>query len=204
MLRKMLVAPLVVGALVVGTMIPAGATGPGTNNRTIVDILVAKSSTNGFDHRPWDYDLLIKAASTAGLVDALANPDADLTVFAPNDAAFVRTARDLGYTGTNEAGAWDFLVTALTGLGAGDPVPVLKNILLYHVAGERIGAVKVVFSSKIDTLLGASFGVRKGIVLVDKDPQLPNPFLNLGAVNIRAKNGVINTVTRVLIPVYIA
>lgn len=201
MLRKMLVVPFVVGALVAGAMVPAGATGSGTNNRTIVDVLVKKSSTNGFDHRAWDYDLLLEAATTAGLADELGNPDADLTVFAPNDAAFVRTARDLGYSGTSESGAWSFLVTALTDLGGGDPIPVLTNILLYHVAEGRIGAVKVVFSSEIDTLLGAGFGVRRGIVLVDKDPQLPNPFLNLGAVNLRAKNGVVHTVSRVLIPV---
>jgi hypothetical protein len=43
--------------------------------------------------------------------------------------------------------------------------------------------------------------VRRGIVLVDEDPQLPNPFLALGAVNLRAQNGVIHTISRVLIPV---
>jgi uncharacterized surface protein with fasciclin (FAS1) repeats len=201
MLRKILVAPLMVGALVAGAAIPVGATGSGENRRSIVDVLVAKSSTKGFDHRPADYDLLIKAVTTADLVDPLADPDADLTVFAPNDAAFVRTARDLGYTGSSESGAWNFLVQALTGLGGGDPIPVLTNILLYHVAADRIGAVKVVFSSRIDTLLGASFGVRRGIVLVDEEPQLPNPFLTLGAVNIRTGNGVIHTISRVLIPV---
>jgi serralysin len=201
MLRKMLVAPLMVGALVAGVAIPVAATGSGENQRTIVDVLVDKSSTKGFDHRPADYDLLIQAVTTADLVDPLADPDGDLTVFAPNDAAFLRTAQDLGYTGSSESGAWSFLVQALTDLGGGDPVPVLKNILLYHVADQRIGAVKVVFSPSIDTLLGASFGVRRGIVLVDKDPQVANPFLSLGAVNIRAKNGVIHTISRVLIPV---
>ena len=39
----------------------------------------------------------------AGLVDALADPHAALTVFAPTDAAFVSLARDLGFTGTTEA-----------------------------------------------------------------------------------------------------
>ncbi len=203
MFAKMLVAPLVVGALVAGATVPAGATGSHGSDRTVVDVLVAKSSTRGFDGDRSDYDLLIKAAATAGLVDALGDPDADLTVFAPNDAAFVRTARDLGFKGTSESGAWSFLVAALTGLGGGDPVPVLRNILLYHVAEGRIGAVKVVFSSKIDTLLGATIGVRRGIVLVDKDPQLPNPFLRLGEVNTRASNGVVHPISRVLIPVNI-
>jgi uncharacterized surface protein with fasciclin (FAS1) repeats len=197
----MLAVPILAAALVAGASLPAGATGSGQNTRTIVDVVVAKSSTNGFDHRPWDYDLLIRAATTAGLVDELADPDAELTVFAPNDAAFVRTARDLGYTGTSERGAWNFLVAALTDLGGGDPLPVLRNVLLYHVSEGRTGAVKVVFSSSIDTLLGASIGVRRGIVLVDKDPQVPNPLLLLGAVNVPARNGVIHTITRVLVPV---
>jgi serralysin len=201
MFRKLLVAPLVAGALVIGAAIPASANGSNPPTRTIVDFLVAESSTKGFDHVRSDYDLLIKAAATVDLVDALADRDADLTVFAPNDAAFVRTARDLGFSGTSEAGAWNFLVTALTGLGGGDPVPVLRNILLYHVAEGRISAVKVVFSSEVDTLLGPSIGVRRGIVLVDQDPQVPNPLLSLGAVNKRASNGVVHTITRVLIPI---
>jgi uncharacterized surface protein with fasciclin (FAS1) repeats len=62
----------------------------------------------------------------------VSNPTANLTVFAPNDRAFVRLARDLGFTGTTEAAAWQFLVGALTQLGNGDPIPVLTNVLLYH------------------------------------------------------------------------
>jgi uncharacterized surface protein with fasciclin (FAS1) repeats len=201
MLRRLLAVPMVAGALVAGACIPAGATGSGQNTRTIAEVVVAKSSANGFDHRPWDYDVLIRAATTAGLVDELADRDAELTVFAPNDAAFVRTARDLGYTGTSESGAWSFLVAALTDLGGGDPLPVLRDVLLYHVSEGRTGAVRVVFSSSIDTVLGASIGVRRGIVLVDKDPQLPNPLLKLGAVNVPASNGVVHTITRVLVPV---
>lgn len=169
-------------------------------NKTVVSVLIARSSADGFDSRGHDYDILIKAVQTADLVDALNDPAAKLTVFAPNDAAFMRTARSLGFAGGSEEETWNFLVTALTGLGGGDPIPVLKNILLYHVAPERLGPVKVILSSEINTLLGETFGV-KVLQLIDKDPQLPNPYLNPFAININAGKSVIHGITRVLLPV---
>jgi uncharacterized surface protein with fasciclin (FAS1) repeats len=199
MFKKLFLAPLVL-AIVAVMAAPAGAHPTSTTPGTIVDVLVAKSTTHGFDTNHRDYDILIKAATTADLVGALSDPNAKLTLFAPDDAAFIRTARSLGYTGWTEQGTWDFLVTALTGLGNGDPIPVLKTVLLYHVAPKKLGALQVIFSSKVDTLAGASFDVRL-IKLVDKAPNLTNPTLNVFALNQRASNGVIHGITRVLIPV---
>ena len=207
MFRKAFLAPVVL-AIVAVMAVPAGATwgwgggGGGSKPGTIVDVLVAKSSTDGFDQNPRDYDILIQAATTADLVGALSDPSAQLTVFAPDDAAFVRTARTLGFTGSDEEGAWNFLVGAFTQLGNGDPIPVLTTVLLYHVAPERLGALQVVFSRQIDTLADvadASFGVRL-FQLIDNAPKLPNPYLNISALNQRASNGVIHGITRVLIP----
>jgi uncharacterized surface protein with fasciclin (FAS1) repeats len=202
-LRKWLTAPIIVGALVAGTAVPAGAWGGSAPApKTIAQVLLARSGTGGFDANPHDYDILIKAAQTAGLVGALDDPHAQLTVFAPDDAAFVRTARSLGYTGWSEAGAWDFLVGALTRLGNGNPVPVLKSILLYHVVAGRLSALQVLFAGRITTLSGVTFDVRF-LQLVDQAPKLPNPSLNPFELNIRASNGVIHGITRVLIPVNI-
>lgn len=201
MIRKMFLAPALAIALVVVAAAPAVAWSPsGSQPGTIVDVLVAKSGTHGLDRNHSDYDILIKAVTTAGLVGPLSDPAASLTLFAPDDAAFIRTARSLGFTGWDEQGTWDFLVSALTGLGNGDPIPVLKTVLLYHVAPVKLGALRVIFSQKIDTLAGASFDVRF-IKLVDKAPKLTNPSLNIFALNQRASNGVIHGITRVLIPV---
>jgi serralysin len=200
--RKAFLAPVVL-AIVAVMAVPAGATwgrGGGSRPGTIVDVLVAKSSTDGFDQNPRDYDILITAATAADLVGALSDPAAQLTLFAPDDAAFVRTAQSLGFTGWDEEGAWNFLVGALTQLGNGDPIPVLTTVLLYHVAPERLGVFRVLFSRQIDTLANASFGVRF-IQLVDNAPKLPNPYLNVFALDQRASNGVIHGITRVLIPV---
>ena len=104
---------------------------PAANANTITDIVAA--SGGEFDKNRNDYDILLTAVITAGLAETLADPDAGFTVFAPNDRSFIRLARDLGFRGRSEQGAWEFLVAALTDLGGGNPIPVLESILLYHV-----------------------------------------------------------------------
>lgn len=204
MLRKVFVTPFVALALAAGVAAPAGATTSTAPN--VVEVLAQRSSLNGLDDNAQDYDILIKAAQTAGLVDALATTS-NITVFAPNDAAFLRTARDLGFTGSTESAAWSFLVTALGQVGAstgiGSAVDVLTVVLKYHVAPQRLGVwsmlYKGVTGGSVSTLAGASFGVRF-IQLVDLAPARPNPYLNLFALDIKASNGVIHGITRVLLP----
>lgn len=167
---------------------------------TIASFVAASGSD--FDNNPFDYDLLLKAAVTADLVGALANPEARLTLFAPNDAAFVRLARDLGFVGTSESGAWDFLVGALTTLGNGNPVPVLTDVLLYHVAPVRINAIQFILlgltNQVITTLQGGT--VRPvGLRLIDNEPDLANPTLFV-PLNVRTGNGTVHTISRVLLP----
>ena len=200
--KRYLAAPLVALVATVGVGLAAGSPAGATPQPNVVGVLAQKSSLNGFDTNRYDYDILIKAVQTANLAGALSDPAANLTVFAPDDAAFLRTARDLGYSGYSESGTWDFLVSAFTGLGGGDPIPVLTNVLLYHVRDGRLGPLQVVFSKNINTLLGSSFGVRI-LELVDNAPKLPNPYLNIFALNQGASNGVIHGITRVLIPVNI-
>jgi uncharacterized surface protein with fasciclin (FAS1) repeats len=166
--------------------------------QSITEIVAGSGGT--FDNNRYDYDILLNAVLAADLDGALADPTKKLTVFAPNDQAFMRTARDLGFTGSGEQATWDFLVAALTDIGGGDPIPVLTNILLYHVAPKDLNPFKVVFSRKIPTLLGPTIGVY-GISLIDKEPDLRNPLLNLGQLNIKATNGRIHGITRVLLPV---
>jgi uncharacterized surface protein with fasciclin (FAS1) repeats len=183
------------------------AAAPATAQNTIADVVVAASggATAGqFDNNGNDYDILLNALQTANLVAAVSNPTANLTVFAPNDRAFLRLARDLGFTGTTEAAAWQFLVGALTQLGNGDPIPVLTNVLLYHVAGERITALDVIIKSftgaRITTLLTGATIRPFFLRLIDNDPSIADPLL-IAPINLRASNGIIHGVSRVLLPI---
>ncbi|MGL4321948.1 MAG: fasciclin domain-containing protein [Paracoccaceae bacterium] len=169
---------------------------PGNDAPTISGIVAASGD---FDTNKQDFDLLLKAVQAAGLADTLNNPAADLTVFAPNDAAFMNLAKTLGFKGTTEADAFAFIVDALTLLsGGGSPIPLLTDILLYHVAPESLQASQVLSSTSITTVLGTSLGV-SGTSLVDGDPDLANP--GIIATDIQAANGVVHVIDGVLIPV---
>lgn len=198
-MKKLFLAPVLVVGLLAGSALPAGAWWWKPEPKQTIAEIVAESGGE-FDRNPYDYDMLLNAAQAAGLVDALADPHADLTLFAPNDRAFIKLAQDFGYEGRDEAGAFDAIVGALTDLGGGDPIPVLTDVLLYHVAGESLNPFQVLFSRSIDTLQGESFHVR-GIRLVDNEPDLRDPLLNIFDLDNKATNGVVHGIWRVLIPV---
>lgn len=152
-----------------------------------------------FDTDATDFDILLNAVQAAGLAGALDDPNADLTVFAPNDAAFLGLATALGFGGTDEGEAFAYIVDALTLLsGGGDPIPLLTDILLYHVSPGEQDADAVLGSTTLDTLLGTTIGV-DGASLVDNDPDVPNP--NIIDTNLDASNGIAHVIDGVLLPV---
>ena len=166
------------------------------NEPTIAEIVAA--SGGEFDSDAADFDLLLNAVQAAGLVDALADPEATLTAFAPNDAAFVGLAQALGFQGSDEAGAFGYLVDALQLLNGGvDPIGLLTDVLTYHVAPQELDSTAVLGASSIPTLLGPSLGV-DGATLVDADPDIPNPALI--ATDIAAANGIVHVLDGVLLP----
>ena len=170
-----------------------------SNSQTIARFL----SENGgaFDNDTSDYDILRRAVATADLVSALQNRDAELTLFAPNDLAFTRLARDLGYTGPrDEQAVWNFLVQALTGLGDGDPIGPLTNVLLYHVTPRNIDIAEFIQSDQIITLLdGESFRVAGFVRMIDNDPDSNNARL-FSPLNVKYSNGTVHGISRVLRP----
>ncbi|MEL7011916.1 MAG: fasciclin domain-containing protein [Pseudomonadota bacterium] len=163
---------------------------------TLTGIVAASGGV--FDTNTADFDILLNAVQAAGLAGALDDPHADLTVFAPTDAAFIELAQTLGFQGHDEGEAFAYIVEALTLLsGGGDPIPLLKDILLYHVAPESLTSDEVITSDHIATLLGANVGV-DGFSLVDNDPDIENP--ELIATDIAATNGIAHVIDGVLIP----
>lgn len=161
-MRRRLVSALLTGSLALGLFAsPVAASGD-----TIADIAIA----NG------NFTTLVTALSCTGLVPAVADPSASLTVFAPTDAAF----RTFGLTASN--------VCRL-------PKRLLTQVLTYHVAPGKVLAADVLGMRKIRMLNGLyTFpSVRHGSAYL-------NWYAKLSATDIQASNGVIHVIDSVLIP----
>lgn len=144
--------------------------GPGT----IVDVAIE----NGFD-------TLVAAVQAAGLVDALSDPDAELTVFAPTNEAFEAALAELGIT-ADELLADTELLTA---------------ILTYHVIEGVVDSAAAIAADGTDvaTLQGATIAVSVvdgGVVLTDQVDRTAN----VTAVDVAASNGIVHVIDNVILP----
>ena len=137
------------------------------------------------------FTALLAAAEKAGITSTLTAPDANLTVFAPTDAAFNTLATQLGFA---NAGA---MVNALS---ASD----LNKLLTYHVlpgikyaadlkAGGATQATAYRFAGSSTTL---ALNTSTGVVITDA----VLATAQVATSDVRADNGVIHVVNKVLIP----
>ncbi len=161
---------------------------------SVVDVAVKASGGGAPDANPSDYDLLVQAVSATGLAPVLDDESSRFTVFAPNDRAFMRLVADLsGSYPASEQAALDAVVATLG-------VDKIKNVLLYHVvAGRKLGPLQVLLAGRLTMANGGTVKPR-GLYLRDETPGLRDPRLVLSGLNIRATNGVIHTIDRVLVP----
>jgi len=120
------------------------------------------------------FSTLVGLVQKAGLADTLST--GSFTVFAPTNAAFAKVPK-----------------STLDAL-ANDPSK-LKAVLTYHVASGRLTAGKVVRRTRITTVNGASIrvSVRGKTVRLNRTAKVVK-------TNIRASNGVIHVIDRVLLP----
>ena len=124
-----------------------------------------------------DFTVLAAALRRVDLLGAVSNPDAELTVFAPDNAAFV--------------------AAGITSLDDFDDA-TLTAVLTYHVLGAKVLSTQLPESGIAETLqggniyLGNQFG---GGVLI-------NAFTNLkmDMLDIEKNNGVIHVIDRTLVP----
>jgi uncharacterized surface protein with fasciclin (FAS1) repeats len=117
-----------------------------------------------------------------GLVNLFANGKDQFTVFAPTDQAFQNL-----YAALN--------VSDITEL----PAPLVRDVLLYHVAEGRRAANSVVprrGTREITTLLGSNFAVTSSgsINAIGNTATITTP-------NISASNGIIHVIDTVLLPI---
>lgn len=164
---------------------------------TLADRLAA--SGGEFDGNSSDFDILFNAVDAAGLTDDLADPNSTLTVFAPTDNAFIVFAQSLGFEGIDEEGAFNTIVDTLTDLGGGNPIPLLTDVLLYHVASGQQSVSKITKAGSVKTLNGASFTVQNR--LIDKNDDFDNGTINQNRSNVKLENGIFHVISRVLLPI---
>lgn len=168
---------------------------------TIADIVVASAEGD----TP-EFTTLLAAVSAAdqAILDALADAEAELTVFAPTDAAFAALAEALGDE-------------AFSGILSEEGTPRLNEILLYHVLGGAVGSADVVaalsdaeaddmghVSVPVVTLSGQALDIAgamgedgldlaAGITVAEAN-------LVLDMVDIEASNGLIHVIDAVIVP----
>jgi uncharacterized surface protein with fasciclin (FAS1) repeats len=120
------------------------------------------------------FKTLLALATQAGLADDLAG-SGPLTVFAPTDAAFKKVpAATLRKLKANPA--------------------LLKRVLLYHVVSGNVTAARVVKLRSAKTLAGPSVRIRvTGKTVRINTARVTTP-------NVKATNGVIHVIDRVLLP----
>ena len=144
----------------------------------------------------------------------MADSNADLTLFAPTDAALIKFAQAGGTVGWNpdrlEEGAYSEIINSLQGIDqtvkqlppgvGGDAVSLLQTILKYHVSPGVKTAARIQAAPSINTLLGGSAITPKNGKLVDLSLDYPDPQLQAGKTDITASNGIIQGIDNVLIP----
>ena len=151
---------------------PSAQAAPKEN--TIVDVALAANAQTG------EFSILIAALKAAdpSVIQTL-NGKGQFTVFAPTDAAFVALLGELNMT---------------AGQLLGNKALVTK-VLLYHVARGSRDSVDVLASDRIRMLKGG-FLLQDGGVLTDANGRTSNII----ATDIKASNGVIHVIDRVVLP----
>ena len=145
------------------------------NLPTIVELAV--SDTN--------FSYLVAAVQFANLDDVL-NSNRQFTVFAPVNQAFLDLAADLNIT----------IQELLT-----EPYRELVTaVLLYHVSPGQKKSINVIKSGKVNTLLKqfAFTRIENGSAQIGNDT---NGYANIVGVDIRASNGIVHVLDKVIVPV---
>lgn len=162
----------------------------GQNTQTIADIA---------GNNP-DFSLVVAAATAAEVGDILSQDQSNNTVFAPTNAAFLTTVQDLGYQGENLEQAFGILAESFPVEVGGGLIVTLRDVLSYHIVPGRLNSQAVTAREALTTLdNGQSFQVN-GLTLVDLAEGIPNPNLIESSLDIKASNGIIHAIDRVLLP----
>lgn len=132
-----------------------------------------------------NFTILVDALSRLDLVDTMAN-DGQFTVFAPVDSAFANFLVEFGFDS----------------LGA-IPLPLLEQVVLYHVVDGRQFSNSVLKKKQMETLQGEYLMIKErgATTLVDVNGRESNIITTpAGLFDIPARNGVIHAIGTVVTP----
>ncbi len=183
-----------------------GVTINGTSNVTVADILASNGVIHIIDEvlipaefnpntlaqivagSP-DHTILLQALlkpELAGLLAAASDPTADLTVFAPTDAAFEGVLAVLGKESIDDI-----------------PVTLLSEIVSYHILGGAVFSDQLENGDVPTILAGIPGGPDPEFVTVDLTDGVKINTANVTAADLSAVNGVAHVVDAVLLPSYV-
>lgn len=131
-----------------------------------------------------NYSILAEAVASLGLAETLATIE-DVTVFAPNNQAFLDLLEVTGYESLGD------LVVGLT-------PEVVTDIILYHIVPARVFSTELV-EGEVPTAFEGNvleISLSDGPAIVDQTGGISN----IEVVNVQATNGVIHGIDRVLLP----
>ncbi|MDZ4669722.1 MAG: fasciclin domain-containing protein [Phototrophicales bacterium] len=134
-----------------------------------------------------EFSTLLAAVSAAspGILEALSNPEAQLTVFAPTNAAFEALP--------------DFVVAYVLG-----NTELLDTVLMYHVVDgvvmstDLLGMLDENGMASAMTMAGSELSVMVNIETMVA--MVDNATIDMGMIDIVASNGVIHVIDSVLVP----
>jgi len=130
--------------------------------------------------------LVAALARTSGqevdLLAAVSNPNANLTVFAPTDAAFNALYDALDVNGINDI-----------------PLETLTAVLQHHVVDSRVFSTDLT-NGAVGTLNGNVTINATNKTVTDGKGNVANLSTNAELLNVLATNGVIHTIDKVLLP----
>lgn len=129
-----------------------------------------------------DHTILLAAVTEAGLVDALSDPAAELTVFAPTDEAFEAALDALGITAEELLASED-----------------LTAILLYHVVPGIFPAADVIAGAPLTDVPTLNEDGTLDIDVVDGAVVI-NESATVTVPDLMASNGVVHVIDAVLLP----
>jgi len=147
-----------------------------TASNTIADIAAGND----------DLQTLVAAATEAGLLDTLADPDVELTVFAPTDAAFEQALTDLGLTADQLLGN-QALLTA---------------ILRYHIVAGEVPSSAITGPGFAQTDGGYTlfYNATDTVELNGGADTTTDGGADVTTPDIDADNGIVHIIDRVLLP----